>query len=982
MKRSALMRLTKGIFVISAVAMLALPAGASGSIGVSPRLKPPAPGPEHMSRIDHTRILSISEGLKRKEYASALGLAETIEDPIANSLAMWLYYKASDPNVNLQKADAFLDAHPDWPMISRIQSGLEEDIKDSTPVDLVLSFFDNREPVSGDGKIQFARALLSRGEQDKAETYLRDAWINDNFSVSQERRILSNYGRRLTEDDHAARVDRLLWSRQVTNARRIFSELSSSERKKAEARAALLLGASSGPSAYARLSEEDQMDSGVLLAAVRYYRRTEDERFAIALADQSPKNPEILRNSSAWWYERQLLMRWALKEGRFEDAYIATSNHGLEPGGSFAEAEFNAGWIALRFLDDPARAKTHFLALASAVQTPISISRAYYWLGRAASANNEPALATSYYQTAAKHYYSYYGQLAAEELGGAALQQKFDTASMTTAEERAMFHSRPTVAALRMLSDLNLDYEFMVFAYHIDDQLERQGEYIELAKLTNGEGAPHLTVRAGKMAIQKGAFAPDVAYPLVFVPDEASRYVPHEMILGLSRQESEFNPRAYSRAGARGMMQLIPETALITARKEGLTYSRSALLDDPIYNMTLGSAHLSHLLDRFDGSLIMTFAAYNAGPHRATRWATEYGDPRSPAVDPVDWVELIPFSETRNYVQRVLENMQVYRGRLNNAPIPGRLSLDLERGGPEDRAAALETPSVTLANAGKDRRIKPLPPVPMATSVRARRYELSRTSLRVKPVTAETTMAPAPQPVTTPEHNAQPATSSGSAPEIDRAKTLNETNTAQTAPVAESVAVTVPEPVATAEDISPAMKEILDSGAGSAPEPVANIDAATPENMTIDAAAESPAASAPPWIADAIADRIKAVEEAERLRNSGAIERDVNAPISEKIVTTPATGASSVDVEPGAAAPEYTAPEISETPEPDLLTTETVDADIAASNAFDSDANDGVVDACLTYRAFLAENAEDDAEAQDLNAGMLAELRGGGNACD
>jgi soluble lytic murein transglycosylase len=229
-------------------------------------------------------------------------------------------------------------------------------------------------------------------------------------------------------------------------------------------------------------------------------------------------------------------------------------------------------------------------------------------------------------------------------------------------------------------------------------------------------------VRAGKVGIQRGAFAPEVAYPLVFVPDEAVRFVSPEIILGLSRQESEFNPRAYSRAGARGMMQLIPTTAQITARKEGLLYNRSALLDDPVYNMTIGSAHLSHLLERFDGSLIMTLAAYNAGAARVDRWITEYGDPRSSTVDPLDWVELIPFSETRNYVQRVLENVQVYHGRINDKPIPGRLYSDLERGGPRDRVASMKPPSIVLANAASSFAPQALPALPKRTEERARRY--------------------------------------------------------------------------------------------------------------------------------------------------------------------------------------------------------------------------------------------------------------------
>jgi soluble lytic murein transglycosylase len=236
-------------------------------------------------------------------------------------------------------------------------------------------------------------------------------------------------------------------------------------------------------------------------------------------------------------------------------------------------------------------------------------------------------------------------------------------------------------------------------------------------------------VRAGKVAIGRNAFAPEVAYPVVFVPDEATRFAPAEVILGLSRQESEFNPRAYSSAGARGLMQLIPSTALATARKAGLRYSRSDLLDDPVYNMIIGSAHLAQLFDKFNGSRVMTFAAYNAGPNRIDEWIERYGDPRAPDIDPIDWVEQIPFAETRNYVQRVLENTQVYRARLNAAPIAGRLAADLERGGPERRAGAL--PNAPYAAA--------LPPLPERTA----RFASATPSAPPAPVAAT---APADEP--------------------------------------------------------------------------------------------------------------------------------------------------------------------------------------------------------------------------------------------
>ena len=415
------------------------------------------------------------------------------------------------------------------------QAQAEKRMKATTPSADILAFFDTRDPVTGIGKIRLARALLKSGDKDAGLIHLHDAWVNHNFSLSQERQILKDFGHLLSPEDHAARVDRLLFARQVTISRRIFSRLKSSDRRMAEARAALLLGAASGPTLYDRLPREEQLDSGVLHAAVRHHRRAGNSKRAIALASLSPKDPETLRNSSRWWFERRLLMREALKKGRFADAYSVTSNHGLDPHGDFAVAEFNAGWIALRFLNDPARAETHFLALASVVKMPISVARAFYWLGRAAEERGNNAVAAGHYAHAAGYIYTYYGQLAAEKIGGTALEVTFDKTVPSSVEDRALFTSRPVARAMRMLADLDHRHYMEIFGYHLDGHLERPGEYVEFSKLARSQGATHLAVRAGKVAVRRGAFTPDVSYPELFVPQEVRAFVPPELTLGISR---------------------------------------------------------------------------------------------------------------------------------------------------------------------------------------------------------------------------------------------------------------------------------------------------------------------------------------------------------------------------------------------------------------------------------------------------------------
>ncbi|MEM8935607.1 MAG: transglycosylase SLT domain-containing protein [Pseudomonadota bacterium] len=877
----------------------------------APRIKPPAPDPTYVTRADRAALIEVADLIKRRRYSEARAQITVVSDPIARSLGYWMYFMAGDPKVDLLDADAFLDAHPDWPAINRIQSKLESRLSSKTPERVIDIMFDEREPVTGIGKIHRARALYIAGKTADADRYLRDAWINDSFSVEDERYVLSKYGGRLTREDHAARVDQLLWDIQVTNARRIMPKLSKDERRAAQIRSALLLRANNAPDLYFKLPRDVQLDPGMLHAAVRFYRRTGSETIALEMALQAPTDPDQLRNPERWREEQRLLMRWALKEGLFPQAYAVAAHHGLEPGTEYAAAEFDAGWIALRFLNDPERAETHFYALSSVVKTPISLSRGFYWLGRAAEAREDMPTATEFFHSAARHYYSYYGQLAAEALGGPALQPKFAAPTLSTAEDRALFASRPAVAALRILSDLDLTYEFMVFAYHVDGQLDTAGEYEEFAKITNGEGAPHLTVRAGKVGIQNDAFVADVAYPLVFIPDEASTYVAQEIILGLSRQESEFNPRAYSRAGARGVMQLMPATAQITARKEGMSYSQSALLDDPVYNMTIGSAHLSHLLERFDGSLVLTLAAYNAGARRADQWIETYGDPRNAGVDPVDWVELIPFSETRNYVQRVMENIQVYRGRLNNAPIPGRLAADLERGGPGARVAALDEPSSVLTARVVDAAFRPTPPIQARIEEQARTFRLALLLESVIDDEQDGDADVRERAASPPRDAAAPSTPAD-------ANALNEFSLSDPF-----------EPTDAQGTDAISNESLTDAALAPGPGELPAPDAVRGEPALI--AAEPPSAlsarDAPP-------------------QPIAFEENDVDDTTSQQ-TTIPLTS-DAPDAAPALVAGSVTTPAPSTGLEP-----------------------------CLTYRAFIAENAQEDASAADLNSGMLAELEAG-----
>ncbi|MEO0608655.1 MAG: lytic transglycosylase domain-containing protein, partial [Pseudomonadota bacterium] len=531
---------------------------------------------------------------------------------------------------------------------------------------------------SGPGHIVYARALEALGRDEEAMEEVRKAWHGRTLPKEVSQKTYSRYKDRLTQQDHRNRVDFLLWTRQTTAASRMHSLLTPDWRALSDARSKLIRRARGVDSAVDAVSSDLQEHPGLMFDRAEWRRRSRmtDRVVPLLRKIDGADVPEAGR--SRLWKARHPQVRVALKDGDWRLAYELSASHGMTSGRDFAEAEWVSGWIALRHLNEPVRGLDHFERLKDGVSTPISLSRANYWIGRAHEALDQTEQAQAAYIEAAQHRFSYYGQLAAEKV----MQGTIDLAAadVITEEDRANFQSRSLVRAMRLFAENGWDASFRKFAYHLDDQLTRQQDFELLAELGREYHYADIGVRGAKAGLAKGVVAPDAAYPLVEYPLLREPQVERSLMLALSRQESEMNPSAISHANARGLMQFVPRTARMEARRQGLPFRTSWLTDDPGYNMTLGGAHLDTLLNQFNGSYIMTAAAYNAGASRPQRWIGEYGDPRAGEVDPVDWVEFIPFSETRNYVQRVLENTQVYRNRISGEPVDIRLSEDLDRG--------------------------------------------------------------------------------------------------------------------------------------------------------------------------------------------------------------------------------------------------------------------------------------------------------------
>ncbi len=619
------------------------------------------------------------QAVDRSDWFEVRQAESQIRDTTARDILTW-YRARRDWRMSFDEMDRALTRLGGWPETSEIRARTEEVMAlSSLDARARVAWFENHGGAkSGPGHIVYAKALDALGRDEEAMVEVRKAWHGRTLPKEVSQKTFAKYKNKLTQADHRKRVDFLLWTRQTTAAGRMKSLLTPDWQALLDARSKLIRRARGVDSAVDAVSRELQDHPGLMFDRAEWRRRARMTDRVVPLLREINGADVPAAGRGRLWKARHPQVRVALKDGDWQLAYDLAAPHGMSSGRDFAEAEWTAGWIALRHLDDPVRGLKHFEALETGVSTPISLSRAHYWMGRAHEALDNETEAQTAYAKAAEYRFSYYGQLAAEKV----MQSTIDlqTSDEVTQEDRDNFNSRSLVRAMRLFAENGWDAAFRKFAYHLDDQLTRPQDFELLAEIGREYHYADIGVRGAKAGLAKGVVAPDAAYPVVEYPLLKEPQVERSLMLALSRQESEMNPSAISHANARGLMQFVPRTAQQEARRQGLPFRTSWLTDDPGYNMTLGGAHLDTLLNKFNGSYIMTAAAYNAGASRPQRWIGEYGDPRAGEIDPVDWVEFIPFSETRNYVQRVLENTQVYRNRLSGEPVDIRLSEDLQRG--------------------------------------------------------------------------------------------------------------------------------------------------------------------------------------------------------------------------------------------------------------------------------------------------------------
>ncbi len=671
------MKLVRSVLTLSAALLAAPQAHADVE-----RLPAVSAGLDAAQVAWYTRALAENE---RGKFASAIESTQLPkQDMLAEKLVQWDRLRRDAYKASFSEIARFLATSPEWPLERQLRVKAEGALL-ATPTGLGdmatdrVAFFDRFAPITSAGKLRYAEALASAGRSADAQPLVREAWRSGGLGASDETIALTNYSAWLTPLDHAARLNQLLWSNQVTSAQRLLGLVPDDARALASARLGYKTNSPSAEQLYELVPAALKRDAGLVQDRAGWLKRTKGD---IAQRDwlmTADVDPNTVLKPTVWVKERRRLSNLALDAGELNTAYELLATHRMAENYvdladaseddriTFVEAEWTAGWIALRYLRKPQDAFTHFRNMQIAAKTPITQARAAYWAGRAADSMNNGPLAQQWYGLAAQFQDYFYGQLASDKLGKAVVAPDMSQPKIDPAALQAFANREPVRAArlLGELGDLEGQTQFISLLAQRASSLEEKRIAADLAREID---RLDLGVRIGKLTRSKGMSLGYASYPRFALPDNLMRL--WTSVHAITRQESLFNTRVVSRAGARGLMQLMPGTAREVSGKMGLPYDFARLTSDPTYNMTLGSTYFASLLDNYDGSYVLAIAAYNAGPGNVRKWVATNGDPRDPSVDAVDWIEQIPFTETRNYVQRVLENAVVYKliepGRKDN----------------------------------------------------------------------------------------------------------------------------------------------------------------------------------------------------------------------------------------------------------------------------------------------------------------------------
>ncbi|MBX4336077.1 lytic transglycosylase domain-containing protein [Bartonella raoultii] len=603
------------------------------------------------------------DALSNNNIAKTINIRNSMEKhSLDRYILTWAIAIANQENTPSSEIYNAIKSLKGWPGITTMQHNAERAfVNEAHSVHVILQKFAHHPPLTAQGMALFAKALILTRQITRARQIVAPWWHKAILNAKEEELILQNASAVLTANDHFKRMQFMLYAHRFDSAKRVA--------KLAHAQSlfnAFVAVETNDPRASQKLrAVKRTWKKNPLLqfAQIRHLRRTGQYSAAATLMMSTPKNILELIDVHTLWQEQRALSREMLDLNKPQIAYQLVAMHPNMTSSLAIDAAFHAGWYALRFLHNPQLAKHHFARIAQLSSTPLSTSRGYYWMGRTAEALGEHENAQHYFHRAASFSTTYYGQLAAAQLHQKILKISFPK---PTAIERQRFSARNTIKAIQRLEAVGYDHFAKIFYRELGKKIESPGELALLAVMAERNGDYYTSLKIGKTAAFQGKNVGALSHPIGAIPASTNvSSAGKALVYALARQESEFNPTALSRTGAQGILQLLPSTAKTLAKKYSIAWLPKKLNSDASYNATLGAYFLSEQLERFNGSYILTLIGYNAGPRRVNEWIQRYGDPRGKPLDKViDWIERIPYTETRNYVMRVMENYEVYKTRL------------------------------------------------------------------------------------------------------------------------------------------------------------------------------------------------------------------------------------------------------------------------------------------------------------------------------
>ena len=610
--------------------------------------------------------------IEKKKWQSAIKLSKKAKNKSIYDFIVWRYLLERNNLADYSLYSEFLERNANYPRIGRVKYLSEKKMttKNINPKK-IINIFEQNEPLSGFGKMILGESFIIEGQKVKGINLIKNGWVTADLTKSELRFYKKKYNEYLKTEDHIKRADYLAWENKYWDLKRMLRYLPKDYQALYNARQLLMSKSYGVDSAISKVPAKFKEDSGLNYDRLKWRRKRGRVDSSLEILLKIKNNKDYLVRPDKWWLERSIIARSLIYKKKYQVAYKIVNDHSLEQGTpEFAEAEWLSGWISLSFLKDPLRAREHFRSFYENVGYPISLSRGAYWLARSYETLNDTVTANKYYKIASEFPTTYYGQLSHLKLFK---NEEYILPKSIEVDKKykKKFLDNNLYKLVFLLHELDKDkYAKHILRYLALDNIEKGSEILSAELATNIERYD-FAIQISKIASYEKRFHNKYNYPIINTPDfVAGRKIPDQaLILAVIRQESEFDKKANSYAGAKGMMQLMTYTAKVVAKQAKLPYSKARLTQDPNYNIKLGSHYLAGLILEYDGSYPFAIAAYNAGPKRVKYWKKLNKNPQKKQIDYVDWIELIKFKETRNYVQRVLENYNVYRYILGQKPV-------------------------------------------------------------------------------------------------------------------------------------------------------------------------------------------------------------------------------------------------------------------------------------------------------------------------